>query len=72
MFWIQLVFFVLTNLPGLINAVKELIEMIRERDPREKEELKHQLKDALVVAKTTGNKRPLRDLLQRLAAERTS
>ena len=65
--WLQIVIFVITNLPKIIGLVKEIIKMINElRDKDEKKMATVALGSELKRYRKTGERRGLLRLLERL------
>lgn len=69
--WISLIFLVLRYLPTLISLVREILEAIGTiNDPEAKKAAGLELKAAVKEARKLGNRRPLRNLLNKLVALR--
>jgi len=64
--WLQILIFVVTNLPKIISLVREIIKMINELNGNEKKEATGQLASELKRYRQCGDRRGLRNLLERL------
>ena len=64
--WLQIIIFVVTNLPKIISLVKEIIKMINELGGDEKKAATVELASELKRYRRCGDRRGLRNLLERL------
>jgi hypothetical protein len=65
--WFEILSLIIKYGPKLFSMVSEIIDLIKGVDDVQKKEALHvELKSAAVVAKSNGDRRPLRDLRDRL------
>lgn len=53
--WIQIVFYLIQNIPSLVSVVQKLIELIQNRPKAEQHWVKDQMKSAIEEHKATGD-----------------
>ena len=69
--WLNIILTLIKYGPKLFSMVSEIIDLIKGlSDPQAKEATLVELKSAATVAKSNGDRRPLRDLRDRLYARR--
>jgi hypothetical protein len=68
--FLQIIFFVITNLPTIIKLVRDLIGLISQiRNGKERNEMMAELRHGVKSAKMSGNFEPLERLHERLKAK---
>jgi hypothetical protein len=71
MSWLNILLALIKYGPQAFHLISEIIDLLRGvQDPQAKEGLKVELKSAVAVAKGSGDRRPLRDLRDRLYRRR--
>lgn len=69
--WLEALKLIIVWGPKLFSMVSEIIDLIKGlQDPQAKDAMRVELKSAALVAKSNGDRRPLRDLRDRLYARR--
>lgn len=64
--WIAIVLWIITNAPDIIALVKQVIDLFQSLPKRDREQAKAEIGAAIEQAKKTGDKRPVKELFEKL------